>query len=76
MKKSDLAKKVARQQSIETAAAADRLDRVVNQILRALKRGEEARLPGLGTISPGRDWAFEQESDAPSVIREAPDNDI
>ncbi|HZL57063.1 MAG TPA: HU family DNA-binding protein [Bryobacteraceae bacterium] len=76
MKKSDLAKKVARQQSIETAAAADRLDRVVNQILRALKRGEEARLPGLGTISPGKVWAFQQENDTPSANHEASDHDL
>jgi nucleoid DNA-binding protein len=63
MKKSELARKVARKHSIEPGAAADHMDRVVNQIIRALRRGEEARLPGLGRLIPGKDWAFEQESD-------------
>jgi len=75
MKKSDIAKKVARRQSEETAAA-DQLDRVVNRVVRALKRGEEARLPGLGTISPGKVWAFQQENDTPSANHEASDHDL
>jgi nucleoid DNA-binding protein len=64
MNKSELAKKVARKRSIETGPAADRLDRAVNKILQALRRGESARLPGLGTITPGdKEWTFDQERD-------------
>jgi nucleoid DNA-binding protein len=63
MKKSELAKKVARRHSIEPGAAADRMDRLVNEIVRALRRGDEARLPGLGKLIPGKQWAFQQESD-------------
>jgi len=63
MNKSEPARRVARRHSIEPGGAADHLDRVVNQIIRALKRGEEARLPGLGKLIPGKDWAFQQESD-------------
>jgi hypothetical protein len=61
MKKSLLARKVARKHSIEPGAAADQMDRVVNQIIRALRRGEEAHLPGLGTLVPGKDWALQPE---------------
>ena len=63
MKKSELIKKVARKHSIEPGAAADGIDRLVNQIIRALRRGEEAHLPGLGKLIPGKHWAFRQESD-------------
>jgi nucleoid DNA-binding protein len=63
MKKSELAKKVVRKHSIEPGAAADSMDRLVNEIVRALKRGEEAHLPGLGKLIPGKYWALRQESD-------------
>jgi nucleoid DNA-binding protein len=62
MKKSELTKKVARKHSIEPGAAADSMDRLVNEIIRALRRGEEAHLPGLGKLIPGKHWAFRQES--------------
>jgi nucleoid DNA-binding protein len=59
VKKSDLAKRLAKQSKITPAEAADRLDRVVHQIVSKLRKGEEARLPGLGKFSPdpkdGRD---------------------
>lgn len=63
MKKSELARKVARKHSIESGAAADSMDRLVNEIIRALRRGEEAHLPGLGKLIPGKHWAFQQDSD-------------
>ncbi|HVW85198.1 MAG TPA: HU family DNA-binding protein [Bryobacteraceae bacterium] len=62
MKKPELISKVAREQGIETSMAADRMDRVVNQILRALKSGRAAHLPGLGTIRPGKRWVLDRES--------------
>jgi nucleoid DNA-binding protein len=63
MKKSQLARIVARKHSIKTGAAADQVDRAVNRIIRALRRGQEARLPGLGTLIPGKTWGFQQDSD-------------
>ena len=61
MKKSELTKEVARQRGVEAEAAADQLDLAVTKIIRALKNGRPARLPGLGTISPGKPWVFRQE---------------
>ena len=63
MKKSHLARIVARKRSIQTGDAADRVDLAVNRIIRALRRGREARLPGLGTLIPGKTWGFHQDSD-------------
>jgi nucleoid DNA-binding protein len=63
MKKSDLIKHVAQQRGVEPGTAADQMDRAVNQILRALRNGHSARLPGLGTITPGKRWMFRQEPD-------------
>jgi nucleoid DNA-binding protein len=54
MKKPDLAKRLARRSGLSVAEAADQLDRAVHQIVRKLRRGEEARLPGLGKLSPGK----------------------
>lgn len=43
---------------------ADDLERVVDRIIRTLRSGKPARLPGLGTIDPGdagESWTFRQE---------------
>ncbi len=40
--------------------AAD-LEHVVDRIIRTLRSGKPARLPGLGTINPGESWTFSQE---------------
>jgi nucleoid DNA-binding protein len=61
MKKSELARDVAKLRGVEHGAAADQLDRAVTRIIRALRRGQRAHLPGLGTISPGKPWTFDQE---------------
>jgi nucleoid DNA-binding protein len=61
MKKSDLARDIARRRGLKASDAADQMDCVVNQIIRTLKAGRPARLPGLGTITPGRRWTFKQE---------------
>jgi hypothetical protein len=61
MKKFDLARDVARRRGLKTGDAADQMDRVVNQIIRTLRAGRPARLPGLGTITPGKEWTFKQE---------------
>jgi len=61
MKKSQLAKRLAKQSGVSNAEAADRLDRVVNQIISNLRKGQSAPLPGLGHFTPGRKWDFRFE---------------
>jgi hypothetical protein len=39
----------------------EQLDMAVNRIIRTLRGGKPARLPGLGTITPGKKWAFRPE---------------
>jgi nucleoid DNA-binding protein len=58
MKKSELAKEMARRNGGDAGHAADQLDSVVNAIIRTLRSGKPARLPGLGTITPGKQWTF------------------
>ncbi len=41
--------------------AAEQMDLAVNRIIRTLRAGKPARLPGLGTITPGKKWAFRPE---------------
>jgi nucleoid DNA-binding protein len=64
MNKGEIAGRLARQTHRSKAAAADDVDRVVHNILTTLRRGEKARLPGLGTFVPGSQPAFEFEPDA------------
>ena len=63
MKKAEIAQRLARQTHVSKAAAADEVDRVVNEILSRLRRGEEARLPGLGTFTPGQRPVFRFDED-------------
>jgi nucleoid DNA-binding protein len=53
MKKPEIAKKMARQSGGTRGAAADRLDRMVQDILDDLRQGKETRLPGLGCFRAG-----------------------
>lgn len=64
MKKTDLARRLARAGRITKAEAADRLDSVVHDIVRNLRRGRPAYLPGLGTFQPGHAPGFQPEADA------------
>jgi len=63
MKKAELAKRMARRSGVSKAQAADRLDRVVYQILEKLRRGQEAPLPGLGKFRVGSDGRISFEQD-------------
>lgn len=63
MRKTDLARRLARAGRITKAEAADRLDSVVHNIVRNLRRGRPARLPGLGTFQPGNAPGFQPEVD-------------
>ena len=46
---------MARRSGVSEAEAADRLDRVVHQILSRLREGTEAPLPGFGKFIVGMD---------------------
>jgi len=59
MKRTGLAGRLARESHVSKAAAADKIDTVVNDILSRLRRGKPAALPGLGTFTPGETPAFE-----------------
>lgn len=61
MKKPDLARTLAKRSGVEKEAAADQMDRVVTRIIRTLRRGHTAYLPGLGTLEPGKPWTFRPE---------------
>lgn len=61
MKKSDLATDIGKEQGATPGDAADQLDRAVNKIVRALRHGKPARLPGLGTIQPGKPRTFQPD---------------
>ena len=63
MKKPEIVKKMARQSGGTQGAAADRLDRLVQEILNSVRQGKETRLPGLGCFRPGSGGrlAFQRE---------------
>ena len=61
MKKAELANHEARRQRVAPGDAADQMDRAVNQIVKGLRSGKPAQLPGLGTIQPGKRWIFHPE---------------
>jgi nucleoid DNA-binding protein len=61
MKKSELARDIGERRGVDPGDAADQMDRAVNKIVRALRQGKTAHLPGLGTIKPGKPWTFQPE---------------
>ncbi len=67
MKKPDLADAIARLRRLPKAAAADQVDRAIHQIIKALRHGHPARLPGLGTLEPGHTWTFRPEKPKPAA---------
>jgi nucleoid DNA-binding protein len=69
MKKEQLARRLAREAGITPAAAADQLDRVLNEILKRVRHGQSASLPGLGTFWPGPKPAFSFEQGLPPGAR-------
>jgi nucleoid DNA-binding protein len=62
VKKDQLVKRLAIESGISAAAAADQLDGVLAGILRRIRQGHSASLPGLGTFRPGPqpEFYFEQ----------------
>ena len=71
MKKEQLAKRLAKESGISTAAAADQLDDILFDLLRRVRQGHSASLPGLGTFLPGARPAFFFEQSLPSGARRA-----
>ena len=69
MKKEQLARRLARESGITPAAAAEQLDRVLNEILKRVRHGQSASLPGLGTFWPGPKPAFYFEEGLPPGAR-------
>jgi nucleoid DNA-binding protein len=65
MKKSEIAKRMARQSGLSEAQGADNLGRVIHQILANLRKGNPTSLPGLGRFVKGPDGkvSFEPEGD-------------
>ena len=63
MKKHEIARQLARQSGVTQGEAADRLDRVVHEILERLREGKAAHFPGLGHFRPGADGkvAFQKD---------------
>jgi nucleoid DNA-binding protein len=63
MKKPELAKGLALASGLTEAEAADRLDRVVGEIIARLRKGKAAPVPGLGKFTQGSDGrvAFQRD---------------
>ena len=63
MTKSEISRRMARESGVSPGEAADRLDRVIQEILRSLRRGKSAPLPGLGkfNLEPGGQVGFERD---------------
>ncbi len=62
MKKEQLARKLAKESHISTAAAADQLDRIMSDLFQKMRKGQSASLPGLGTFRSGREEDFQVRS--------------
>ena len=50
MKQEELARELAREARLPAAGAQDRIDELVHQIVRKLRRGRPVELPGLGKL--------------------------
>jgi nucleoid DNA-binding protein len=57
-----LIRRLAAASSIPPAKAADEIDRILHDLVIRLRRGEPARLPGLGSFLPGTEPHFEPET--------------
>jgi nucleoid DNA-binding protein len=52
MKKHELTKAIAREQRLRTSQVADGLDRLIHDLVKSLRQGKPAELPGLGKLQP------------------------
>ena len=69
MKKAQIARRLAKESGISPAAAADQIDLILNDILKRVRRGQRASLPGLGTFQPGPRPEFYFEEGLPPGAR-------
>jgi hypothetical protein len=69
MKKEQLVRRLAREAGITPAAAADEMDRILNDILLRVRHGQSATLPGLGIFWPGPKPEFYFEQGLPAGAR-------
>jgi nucleoid DNA-binding protein len=67
MKKLEIARQIARRNGVSEGEAADRLDRVVQDILTNLRHGKSAGIPGLGRFRAASDGriVFTRQGDKP-----------
>lgn len=56
-----LISRLAAASEIAPEQAADELDKLLHRLVTKLRRGEPARLPGLGSFTPGADPGFKPE---------------
>jgi nucleoid DNA-binding protein len=70
MKQSALIRRLARATGVTPAAAADQLDHLVAQIVGRIRRGQTARIPGLGTFPSGdrRQFKFAAKPASPAKV--------
>jgi nucleoid DNA-binding protein len=55
MEKPEIVRRLAQRSGVSPGEAADRLDKIVYQILEKLRHGQSAPLPGLGLFHVGAD---------------------
>ena len=64
MKQSAFIRRFARATGVTPAAAADQLDHIVANIVDRLRRGQSAKIPGLGAFPAGDRSQFDFAKDA------------
>ena len=74
MKKQELAERLAKESNITPAAAADQVDRVVNEILKRVRHGQTASLPGLGTFRPDQKEGVKLDPNPPASSQPSKSN--
>ena len=67
-----MAKRLAKESGVSTATAADQLDSILSAILRRVRKGHSASLPGLGVFLPGPSPEFYFEQGLPPGARRLP----
>jgi nucleoid DNA-binding protein len=58
-----IVRRLARRSRISNAAAADQVDRIIHDVLSKLKKGEPARIPGLGSFESATKFMPEKRAD-------------
>jgi len=71
MKQSSLIRRLARETGVTPAVAADQLDHLVAGIVGRLRRGQPARIPGLGAFPAGDRGQFKFASKPVRIQKEA-----